>query len=236
MITIYTICFNEEFMLPYFIRHYRKRFPNCNIVVYDNESTDRTVEIAREHHCTVITYQTGGKLDDTTYLKIKNNCWKNAPTDWVLIADCDELCDIHQQRLESLEQQGVSIVRFAGFNMVNLNDDMNVSNITHGIRSESYSKRYLFNRKHITEINYGMGCHHATPNGYVDFGKDEKPYRAFHYKYLNPDYMIARHKVFASRLSEENIKRGYGGHYLYTEEQIRKEFADARKQAVKIID
>jgi len=35
--TIYTITYNEELMLPYFIRHYRLRFPNCKIVVYDNE-------------------------------------------------------------------------------------------------------------------------------------------------------------------------------------------------------
>lgn len=234
MITVYTICFNEEFMLPHFIAHYRSRFPDCKIVVYDNESTDRTVEIALANDCEVRTYKTGGKLDDTTYLQIKNNCWKDAKTDWVLIADCDELCNIYEVQLKQRNRAGVTMIPFHGFNMVNLNDDMNFESIAYGVRAPSYDKAYLFNRKHIKEINYGPGCHSCAPQGYVDYGK-QVPQNVYHYKYLNPDYMVNRHKVFASRLSAENLKRGYGGHYLYTEEQIRNEFAEARKQAIKIL-
>jgi glycosyltransferase involved in cell wall biosynthesis len=44
--TVFTITYNEELMLPYFVNHYRSRFTNCKIVVYDNESIDKTVDIA----------------------------------------------------------------------------------------------------------------------------------------------------------------------------------------------
>jgi len=232
MITVYTICYNEEFMLPHFIRHYRLMFPDCNIVVYDNESTDRTVEIAHEHYCTVKTYTTGGKLDDLTYLEIKNNCWRDAPTDWVLVADCDEFLDIDRLELKMLQNYGATIVKADGYNMVNMNDDMNFNSINHGVRATSYDKIYLFNRKFINEINYGAGAHNANPVGKVF--RSYHSYLCRHYKYINPDYMVARHKVFASRLSEKNLEKGYGGHYLYSEEQIRNEFADARKQAKSI--
>ena len=44
-ITVYTIAYNEELMIPHFIAHYRKQFPNCKIVVFDNESTDNTIKV-----------------------------------------------------------------------------------------------------------------------------------------------------------------------------------------------
>ena len=47
--------------------------------------------------------------------------------------------------------------------------------------------------------------------------------------------MIARHAIFASRLSDENKLKGYGGHYEYTPEQIKAEFLDARKKSIKIL-
>ena len=71
-ITIYTVAYNEELMLPFFIKHYRTLFPECHIVVYDNQSTDRTVEIAKESNCEVIQYDTDNKISDRKYLEIKN--------------------------------------------------------------------------------------------------------------------------------------------------------------------
>ena len=53
MITVYTMAYNEEVFLQYMIDHYRSKFPNCHIVVYDNQSTDRTIEIALRNNCEV---------------------------------------------------------------------------------------------------------------------------------------------------------------------------------------
>ncbi len=233
MITIYTMTFNEEFMLPYFVQHYNSLFPGCKIVVYDNESTDNTVAIAKGLLCEVRINQTNGQLSDSRYLEIKNNCWKDAKTDWVLVADCDELCCISQKQLEGEENIDTSIISFEGYNMVNLKNDMEIMNITTGVRAPSYDKYYCFNRKQISEINYHMGCHKASPVG--NRISSLSTYTCLHYKYINPEYMVKRHVMFASRLSEENKRKGYGGHYLYSEKQIREEFDNARKQAIKIL-
>jgi len=222
MITIYTVCYNEELMLPYFIKHYRNMFPGCDIVVYDNESTDETANIALQNNCEVRTYKTNGKLSDSTYLEIKNNCWKDAQTDWVLIADADEHCIIDNTDLKL--NNGVSIFKFMGFNMVNHENNLKIESINKFVRAPSYDKYYLFDKSKIKEINYGPGCHKANPEGEVSFSKISYPVR--HYKYINPDYMVKRHAMFASRLSDENLKKGYGAHYLYSEDQIRKEFQD----------
>lgn len=234
-ITIYTLAFNESFMLPLFIFYYRQVWPACKIVVYNNMSSDNTKQIAEEAGCEVRDYDTGGKLSDETYLKIKSNCWKDADTDWVAIVDVDEWIAIAPDIIEGLEDlnPGLSIIRFAGFNMCNLNDNMNVLSIQHGIRSTSYDKLYCFNKSKVKEINYGLGCHNANPVGDIVYSNETLP--AFHYKYINIDYMIRRHALFASRLSPDNLKRGLGSHYRYPAKKIRAEFAEARNRAIKIL-
>lgn len=229
MITIYALCYNEEVMLPYMIKFYRARFPNCRIVLWDNESTDSTHEIAIANHCEIKTYYTGGKLNDVKYLELKNSWWKDADTDWVLVCDVDELCDINDYMLRTEEERGSSLIRFHGFNMVNMWDNIDAASIKTGVRAESYDKCYLFNKQAISEINYQAGCHKANPVGRVL--QSLNIYRCFHYKYLNLEYMIKRHEHFASRLSEDNHKKGYGYHYLYGREKITKEFNEARKNA-----
>ena len=99
MITVYTMAFNEEILMQFMIDHYRSRFPNCHIVVYDYESTDKTAEIANNNNCEVINYSTNNEVDDEKLRHLKNNCWKNAATDWVLVCDVDEMLDINEQQL-----------------------------------------------------------------------------------------------------------------------------------------
>jgi len=222
---VFTITYNEQLMLPYFIQHYRERFPDCEIIIYDNCSTDNTKAIALESGCKVIEYDTNGKLSDFKYLEIKNNCWKGGEG-WVIIADCDEFLDIWEEELR--EEQG-SIISVEAYNMVNHADNLDIDNIFKGVRSTSYDKAYCFNSTRIKEINYGPGAHSCSPIGGVEYSS--RYYRAWHYKYVNIDYMINRHAIFAERLSDENKAKGYGGHYLYPSDQIKNEFLEAREKS-----
>ena len=146
MITIYTICFNEEIMLPFMIKWYRERFPNCLIIVYDNESTDRSVQIALENNCKVISYSTNNQLSDSKYLEIKNNCWKTATTDWVLVCDVDELLDINENILNTTDY---NIIGGKGYEMCgNINDK--IEDINQGVYTSGYSKLLCFNSKVVS--------------------------------------------------------------------------------------
>lgn len=223
--TIYTLTYNESLMLPYFIRHYRDRFPNCKIVVYDNQSTDDTVSIAQYYGCEVRVNDTGGTLDDMRYLEIKNNCWKGV-NDWVIIADCDEFVDIWAADLEHS-----NIYYGIGYNMVNMFDTLHIDNIDHGVRAISYDKLYCFHSSVLVDTNYNAGAHTDT---HKPSDIQKKSVNCHHYKYINPDYMVKRHAQFAKRLCETNKKRGFGGHYQYSEQQIRAEFEQARQNATKI--
>ena len=143
---LYALAYNEEVLIEKFILHYRDRFPNCAITIYDNQSTDRTKEIALSYGCQVMDHYTNNEIRDDLYLEIKNNCWKKANTSWVLIADADEFLDINQ---EQLQKEDCSIILSKGYNMVNLEDDLIFENIKFGIRAKQYDKYYLFNKSKI---------------------------------------------------------------------------------------
>jgi len=87
-IDVYSICYNEETILPYFIR-YCKTFAR-NISVYDNMSTDNSYSIMKEAGINVITFDTNGIYSESTQVNIRNTCWKNSDADWVMICDTDE--------------------------------------------------------------------------------------------------------------------------------------------------
>ncbi len=234
MITIYTVAYNEEVFLQFMIDHYRTRFPNCHIVVYDNESTDKTVEIAKSNGCEVVTYGTNQKISDSKYLEIKNNCWKTAKTDWVLVCDVDELLNITQAELEAEDAIGTTIVRSEAYNLINMKDDYDLAGIKYGSRCEPYDKYYLFKRAVLSQINYTPGCHVAHPVGTVR--TSATPYKLYHYKCLNPDFHAARYKEYATRLSDENRRNGWGNHYNQSESDIRNGYIVWRAGAIKIIE
>lgn len=223
-ISIFTICYNEEIILQKFIDHYRTRFPNCEITIYDNMSTDNSRQIAIKNGCRIIDYDSNNQIRDDLYLEIKNNCWKNANTDWVLICDVDEFLDINQ---EQLQKEDCSIILSKGYNMVNLEDDLIFDNIKFGIRAKQYDKYYLFNKYKIKEINYEAGCHSANPKGEIKFSKNI--YNLFHYTMLSEQYLINRYRRNFERLSKENKKYGWGIQYSDSEQTIRDRFTTAKK-------
>lgn len=214
MITIYAIAYNEEKMIGFFIKWYRDRFPNCRIVIYDNQSIDKTVSIAEAHGCEVITYDTSGTLSDRAFLEIKNTCWKDAKTDWVFIGDIDELVDIKESQLAEEDRYGVTIIDGMGVQIINKSGH-SVENIRHGVvHKKGITKRLIFNRRHIWEINYSIGAHYAVPFGRVQLSSYK--YNFLHFKWLGYNYVKERYAIFASRLSKENIANGWSYHYKYS--------------------
>lgn len=228
-LTIYTICFNEQFILPFFIKWYRDRFPNCKIIIYDNYSTDNTVKIALENNCEVRQYDTGGKLSDSKYLEIKNNCWKDANTDWVIVCDADEFLEIKPEDLNTDQ----TLYKSKGYNMCNVENLDNVLDIKHGIEAVQYDKVICFNKLYIKEINYTPGCHSCNPKGDVIY-TPKRP-KLLHMKFINEDLLVDKYKLYASRLSDENIKNSWGYHYSSKEQEIRESFKNHLKLAKEII-
>jgi len=60
-IAILIPCFNEEVAIPKVVREFRESLPTAEIYVYDNNSTDRTVQVARDVGAVVRTEPLQGK-------------------------------------------------------------------------------------------------------------------------------------------------------------------------------
>ena len=87
----YILCWNEERILPQVLDHYSKFCQK--MVVMDNESDDRSVEIIQSYpNAEVRTYQSNSQIRNDIYLEIKNNIWKESrgKADWVIVCVCYE--------------------------------------------------------------------------------------------------------------------------------------------------
>ncbi len=218
-IEVFAICYNEEFFLPYFIKHYQDM--GAKITIFDNMSTDRSKEIILSSGCTYLTYESNNQIKDDIYLKIKNHCWKKSLADWVIVCDIDELIEV------PFSMKKYTIINTRGFDMVGL------PNERRGVPNRLYSKHIMFRPKYINEISYNPGCHTCSIQGKV-IGSTEIA-NLLHYKYISEEYVFARHSMYQKRLSEINKSQGWGLEYQNVErEKIDQKFKDLRSSAWKI--
>lgn len=228
-IELFTICYNEEKILPFFLDHYAF----CDkITIYDNSSTDNSVNIARNYRLTnveVINYDTNNTLDDSVYLQIKNNVWKNSNCDYVIIVDIDEFL-YHPNIKQFVVDTRQPIYKPYGYNMVSESFPISgkiTSEIKTGVPDINYSKQVLFSPLYISEINYTPGCHHADPTdktGCIVSPTLYNELKLLHYKNISIDYRLDKHKLYSSRFSEYNKATGAGIHYMYSQESQHAEF------------
>ena len=142
-IEIHVITYNEQVMLPFTINHYRKMFgDDFRMVVHDNNSTDDTVMLAKLAGCEVIPFTTEG-MNDTVHRHIKSDAVNNATADWCLVLDCDECCLVNIQDLVALENKGVNIVQFQGWDIFDTVDKPEDIEIPMGCQSPGYCKPVL---------------------------------------------------------------------------------------------
>jgi glycosyltransferase involved in cell wall biosynthesis len=241
-IDCYTITYNEEKIIDFFLDHYSKF---CrNITVFDNCSTDSTADIVKRYKSDTIhieQYNSENTLNDSIYLQIKNNCWKNSDADYVIIVDCDELL-YHPSIVSFFETTSQPVYMPYGYDMVSDSFPEKgksiIEQITEGVNSPNYSKMCVFSPKFISDINYTLGCHRATPRDI--HGVNTSPYRddelkLLHYKNISFEYRYNKHVEYNQRLSDFNKKGGSGIHYSYEKEKQFDEFCTMLNSKFKII-
>ena len=239
----YVICWNEERMLPFMLDYY-EGFVDY-ITIYDNYSDDHSEEIVKSYKNTsIIKFSMNGKIDDRVYLQIKNNCWKHSrgKADYVIMCDVDEFIfheDIHKT-LEMLKTQSFSIVKPFGYNMYSteypnhLIGTLITQQVKRGVREPMFDKCVLFDPHAIAEINYKEGAHECHPTGRVKAYRNEDV-KLLHYKNIGLEQLIKRYRLYASRLSQENIENKLGIEYLKKEQLIIQDFKENEQNAIEII-
>jgi len=223
LITVYILCFNEEKIIEFTINAYRKLFPNCNIIIYDNESTDSSVQKAKALKCEVRSFSTGGILDELKMTEMRNTVWKNATTPWVIVCDMDEIVAANQNDLIEEEKRGTTILKTSGYEMYGKSEKDDLSNIkinaiTTGEKSEGHSKTLCFRQDKLENINFTAGAHQSNPvaktGSEVKFS--ERVYTLYHFKKLGKSYYHYTQKRATPRAVEMK-KIGLSIHYTENE-------------------
>jgi len=245
-VNIFILCFNESAVLPHAVGHYKKYLPNSNITILDNESTDDSVGIAKSLNCDVVSWKSPrfNGIDDIEYKELKNNCWKNIEYGWIIACDMDEWLCVTEEELHNEEINGTSILKVKGIDMIGESIKEDLSDIDlHGVKkyveNKYGNKKLCFLREKINEMNYGIGCHHAKPNGEVKYSS--KTYYNKHMNKLGEKFLINKmlncHKRVQEQRKYEHGPAGsqnWGIHYIDDIEQIKKNYKDALSKCKKL--
>src|ERR1700716_2787679 len=239
-IDLYATCWNEERMIPFFLRHYEPIVDR--IVVFDDGSSDRSRELL------VASPKVGlGRLKKSeSFILIQmealNHCWKESRgrADWVMICDIDEhLYHDKQLRgyLEQCKSNGVTIVNPVGVEMVSPEfpptDAILSETVRQCVRAFTLDKMAAFDPNAIQEINYGAGRHVASPTGRLVF-PPKREVKILHYKYLGLDYLMSRSADLNSRRTDFDRDHGWGVHNQRSPAEFRLHFEELSRDAEDI--
>lgn len=236
-IDVFATCYNEEIILPYFLRHYKK-FAR-NITIYDNMSTDNSVNIMNEYGVNVIPFDTNNRFEESVLMSIRNTCWKGSDADWVIVCDADELI-YHENIVEVLSNINANHIITEGYEM--MSEELPTTNgqiyeeLKIGYFKIDYSKPCLFKPSEIIDINFGAGSHTATPTGNNLITIRDSGIKLLHYKYLNRDVLIRKYNHYKVRQSDDMKRKGWGNYQEWDANVINSQFNSWLAISKNIID
>ncbi len=240
-IHLYTSCWNEERIIPFFLRHYEPLVDR--MIVYDDASTDRTVELLRASpKVEVRPLERGDESFIAAHLTLFETCWKESrgQVDWVCLVDMDEFL-FHPEwhhYLATQKETGVTLIQALGYDMTTEHfppaDAALATYLTSGQRDLHFDKTPLFNPDAIEQINHVAGRHRCAPVGRVVMPAQYRM-QLRHYKNLGLEYLLALTHALATRVNEDDRARGWSGHYLRDDDSIRAHFQEQLRQAAPVL-
>lgn len=238
-IHLYAQCWNDEFMLPFFFRHYDGIVDRY--IIYDDGSADESLALLTNHPRTEVrsfprSCPESFVLSEQAF---SNQCWKESrgEADWVIVTDIDEHL-FHlglRHYLFDASRQGITLVPALGFQMIADELPAGQQRLSRtcllGAPWIQMLKPSIFNPAAIAEINFGVGRHTADPAGDV-WAPPTDEVLLLHYKYLNVRRTHARHQELLSRMGPLDSARKFGHKYRWSLAELEYDWDDVRRNAV----
>lgn len=247
---VYTVCRNEQVLIPYFLRHYTK-FAH-RVMIFDGGSTDRTLDI--------INSDTSGKvclgqwkgidgMDDIQFVEMANSVYPMSRNraDYVIWVDADEIIvPASGDMLEELvkcKELGIDAPFCQGYQMVAdappSGPGQIYDEIRNGFADPAYSKPAIINP--AIDAAWAVGKHSiAVISGspFIAKTKGDGPwFKLLHYRFLGEDYLVSRSSRNYQRATPRNISNMFGWHCfpqntgVYSKEWFR----DVRSSAWDVV-
>jgi hypothetical protein len=238
---LYAQCWNDEFMLPFFFRHYDPFVDHY--VLFDDGSTDSTLSLLRDHPNVEVRQFIWSDPESFVFSEqsLSNRCWKESrgSADWVIVTDIDEHL-FHPTMLRYLDacsDQGITLIPTLGFQMIS--EDVPATGETlyqsrvFGAPWTQMMKPSIFKPSEIQEINFAVGRHTASPIGKVRVPQRDEVL-LLHYKYLSFEQTHRRHVQLATKLKAKDTRLGMGHKYHWSRDEFRKDWGNIAAAAVDI--
>jgi hypothetical protein len=238
IIHLYAQCWNDEWMLPFFFRHYDPLV--ARYFIYDDGSTDATMALLQAHPKVEVERFPRSAPDSFVLSEqaLSNQCWKRSrgKADWVIVTDIDEhlfhprWCDY----LPRCAAEGVTMVPALGFNMISEKrprpgEDL-CQHYTVGLPRLALMKASIFNPNAVVEINFEPGRHIANPKGTISVPRTDEML-LFHYKFMGFRQTFQRQQQLRTGLGSYDLQQGHGHHYSWSEEKMRAFWEDFAARA-----
>lgn len=195
-IHVYTIVYNEEFMLPHFLKHY-SQFAD-RIFVIDDHSTDLTAEIAKAHPMVTYSEYPFEGLNEDEFNDTFESFYKTYPSDWAVVVDCDEFI----YGLETLKDEPSGVLKTKGCMMIGKTGKLEDCK---PIRMKTFDKPVVFDPS--LDVKFGDGRHT------VNLPTRPSELILKHYKYPSREYYYERNlktypRIMDKKQADYRIKRG----------------------------
>lgn len=253
-IVLCTLTYNEEDTVEYAV-DYWKNLGITKAIVYDNFSTDSTVEKLKSYGDWIeIRYFKTDGMSDIHQAQIKNGIINEflGKDVWLLVCDFDEWLyskDI-DGLIDNMEEGGYSVLGTQWYAICNDSTPPKQNGVLLHKQSTKFYKQYinhmpqfkdlgkfmLINPRKILTMNWSVGNHLCNPIG--DFklyiaSPDEAV--AIHLnKGLSEQYFVDKRKRMGERLSQLNKRYGMGVEYLKSEEATREEYRQYQANSIDI--
>lgn len=252
-LVLITLCWNEQDNIPFVIDYWKRYFTDhttLKVVVYDNYSTDKSVEMLSKYDWIEIRqFQTDG-MNDVVQQYIKNNAWKEfkETADFIIVCDMDEMLYFNTDIIKTLywmKKGGYNVLGTKWYMMCSDKEPVYTEGkLLHELcprvcyqdvnrNRPDLGKYMLIDPKMIDDMNWSVGNHIASPKPFINI-YEAAPIDCFALhinKGFSEDYFVNRRKYMFERLSDVNKKYGLCIEYGYPEEQTRNEYRDNVKKS-----
>ena len=254
----YTLMYNESEIIPYVVDywiHLHSQLDEFKVVVYDNNSTDNSVELLSKYPWIEIRHFQSDGHNDVIHQQLKQDCWKESKgrADWCCVCDFDEILwsknNTLKEELEYADKHNFNVIgmkwyAFAGDSLPSYTEGTFLHQqvkrgyeqyINHTEQFKHLGKFILFNPNKIKEMHWSVGqhiLHRVIPymNLYVT-----STVVTFHInKGFGEDYFVQKRQKMFKRLSQTNLRSGMGIEYGHPEEKIRQEYRQYQAQSIDI--
>lgn len=237
----YFICWNEERLIPYFLKHYETICEEIH--VYDNESTDNSIKLLSAHKKVRLhTFHTNDTSHEFSEIDVKSRAWEESKgrADWIITGDMDEFIYAHNifSLLNEYDRIGISAIQPCAWQMLSLNYPSCIGQIYDEVRFGSrlpfYDKIQVFNANKTQRIEYSPGCHAALVDTHGMIQPTNK-IKLLHFKMMGARNVYERHQILDARRSQDDIDYKFGTHYNRTLEEIQEEMEELWKRSVLVV-